>query len=283
MNAHFIDLNIILQTEAKAWIVDKNSPNTPIMKMNLEDFNLFRSGIFKSQNNRIQFNGKTFWLSNDFMNKVKIKSKKSGVDISNLGVSMQEFLNPEIIENINFDLDITIFNNMINTNDDIYIICSKNTKSRYEKQIDKLEKELEKIGLKIKNYYYISNNLSNQKVDQKALTKCKIILQHLLGLKIESDKFTDQTITDYSQITFYDDDLTSIQTLRNINSVLEKFLLSTDDTTKLTVKDKVKKDDNFLIIKEYTHNKSKKFNEYNVQLELTNVIKSFENWKWKEN
>ena len=283
MNAHFIDLNIVLQTEAKAWIVDKNSPNTPIMKMNLEDFNLFRSGIFKSQNNKIQFNGKTFWLSNDFMNKVKIKSKKSGVDISNLGVSMQEFLNPEIIENIKFDLDITIFNNMINTNDDIYIICSKNTKSRYEKQIDKLEQKLEKIGLKIKNYYYISNNFSNQNLDQKALTKSKIILQHLLGLKIESDKFTDQTITDYSQITFYDDDLTSIQTLRNINSVLEKFLLSTDDTTKLTVKDKVKKDDNFLIIKEYTHNKSKKFNEYNVQLELTNVIKSFENWKWKEN
>jgi hypothetical protein len=283
MNAHFIDLNILLQTEAKAWIVDKNSPNTPIMKIDLTDFNLFRSGIFKSQNNKIQFNGKTFWLSNDFMNKIKIKSKKSGVDISNLGVSMQEFLNPEIIENINFNLDITIFNNMINTNDDIYIICSKNTKSRYQKQIDKLELELEKIGLVIKNYYYISNNYSSQNADQKALTKSKITLQHLLGLKIESDKFTDQIITDYSQITFYDDDLTTIQTLRNINSVLEKFLLSTDDTTKLIVKEKIKKDDNFLIIKEYTHNKSKKFNEYNVQLELNNVIKSFENWKWKEN
>lgn len=283
MNAHFIDLNILLQTEAKAWIVDKNSPNTPIMKIDLTDFNLFRSGIFKSQNNKIQFNGKTFWLSNDFMNKIKIKSKKSGVDISNLGVSMQEFLNPEIIENINFDLDITIFNNMINTNDDIYIICSKNTKSRYQKQIDKLELELEKIGLVIKNYYYISNNYSSQNADQKALTKSKITLQHLLGLKIESDKFTDQIITDYSQMTFYDDDLTTIQTLRNINSVLEKFLLSTDDTTKLIVKEKIKKDDNFLTIKEYTHNKSKKFNEYNVQLELNNVIKSFENWKWKEN
>lgn len=283
MNAHFIDLNILLQTEAKAWIVDKNSPNTPIMKIDLTDFNLFRSGIFKSQNNKIQFNGKTFWLSNDFMNKIKIKSKKSGVDISNLGVSMQEFLNPEIIENINFDLDITIFNNMINTNDDIYIICSKNTKSRYQKQIDKLELELEKIGLVIKNYYYISNNYSSQNADQKALTKSKITLQHLLGLKIESDKFTDQIITDYSQMTFYDDDLTTIQTLRNINSVLEKFLLSTDDTTKLIVKEKIKKDDNFLTIKEYTHNKSKKFNEYNVQLELNNVIKSFENWKWKGN
>jgi len=283
MNAHFIDLNILLQTEAKAWVVDKNSPNIPIIKIDLADFNLFKSGILKSQNNKIQFNGKTFWISNDFMNKIKIKSKKSGVDISNLGISMQEFLNPEIIENINFELDITIFNNIINTNDDIYIICSKNTKSRYQKQIDKLESQLEKIGLVIKNYYYISNNFSNQNADQKAHTKSKIILQHLLGLKIDSDKFTDEIITDYSQITFYDDDLTTIQTLRNLNSVLEKFLLLTDNTIKLSVKEKIKKDDNFLIIKEYTHNKSKKFNEYNVQLELNNVIKSFENWKWKEN
>jgi hypothetical protein len=73
----------------------------------------------------------------------------------------------------------------------------------------------------------------------------------------------------------------SIQTAKNINSVLEKYLLLTEDTVKTVVKEKIKKDDNFLIIKEYTHNKSKKFNEYNVQLELTNVIKSFENWKWK--
>ena len=103
----------------------------------------------------------------------------------------------------------------------------------------------------------------------------------LLGNKIESEKFVEENITDYNQITFYDDDQLSIQTALNINSVLEKYLLLTEDSTKILIKDKIKKDDNFLIIKEYTHNKSKKFNEHNVQLELNNVIKSFENWKWK--
>jgi len=281
MNAHIIDINILLQVNAKAWIVSKNSPNTPLIKLDITDFNLFKSGIFRTQNNKIQFNGKTFWLSNEFMNKIKVIAKKSKVDISNLGVSMQEFMNLEIIEELEFDLDLSIFNNIINTNDDIYIICSKNTKSRYQKQIEKLEDKLESLGLKIKNYYFISSTFSNSNDDHKALIKSKIILQHLLGHKIESEKFVEEDITDYNQITFYDDDQLSIQTALNINSVLEKYLLLTDDTIKTTIKEKIKKDDNFLIIKEYTHNKSKKFNEYNVQLELNNVIKSFENWKWK--
>ena len=264
-----------------AWIVNKDSPNTPLIKLELSDFNLFKSGIFKSQNNKIQFNGKTFWLSNEFMNKIKIIAKKTKVDISNLGISMQEFMNPEIIENLEFDLDLSIFNNIINTNDDIYIICSKNTKSRYTKQIEKLEEKLESLGLKVKNYYFISSTFSNSNDDHRAIIKSKIILQHLLGNKIESEKFVEENITDYNQITFYDDDQLSIQTALNINSVLEKYLLLTEDSTKILIKDKIKKDDNFLIIKEYTHNKSKKFNEHNVQLELNNVIKSFENWKWK--
>lgn len=281
MNAHIIDLNILLQVDAKAWIVSKTSPNTPLIKLDMTDFNLFKSGIFRTQNNKIQFNGKTFWLSNEFMNKIKIIAKKSKVDISSLGISMQEFMNPEIIENLDFELDLSIFNNVINTNDDIYIICSKNTKSRYTKQIEKLEDKLKSLGLMIKDYYFISSTFSNSNDDHKALIKSKIILQHLLGHKIEADKFVEEDITNYNQITFYDDNQLSIQTAKNINSVLEKYLLLTEDTVKTIVKEKIKKDDNFLIIKEYTHNKSKKFNEYNAQLELTNVIKSFENWKWK--
>ena len=33
MNAHFIDLDIIIQTESKPWIVSKDKPNFPILKM----------------------------------------------------------------------------------------------------------------------------------------------------------------------------------------------------------------------------------------------------------
>ncbi len=280
MNAHFIELDIILKTESKPWIVDKQNPNIPIMKMDISEFNLFKSGVYKSQGNKISFNGKVFWLSNEFMNKLKVKSKKYKVDISNLGVSMQEFLNPEVIENIKFDIDISLFRPIINTNDDIYIICSKNTKSNFEKQISKLEEKLEEIGLKIKKYYYISETFYNKDDDEISYLKSKLILQHLLGLKTDGDKLSNEEVESYNQITFYDDNLKSIQMCRDINNILENLLLKTEKEIKLLVKDKIKNDDNLLLIKEFTHNKANRFKEYNVQLEYSNIIKSFENFKF---
>ena len=280
MNAHFIELDIILKTESKPWIVDKLNPNIPIMKMDISEFNLFKSGVYKYQGNKISFNGKVFWLSNEFMNKLKVKSKKYKVDISNLGVSMQEFLNPEVIENIKFDIDISLFRPIINTNDDIYIICSKNTKSNFEKQISKLEEKLEEIGLKIKKYYYISETFYNKDDDEISYLKSKLILQHLLGLKTDGDKLSNEEVESYNQITFYDDNLKSIQMCRDINNILENLLLKTEKEIKLLVKDKIKNDDNLLLIKEFTHNKANRFKEYNVQLEYSNIIKSFENFKF---
>ena len=280
MNAHFIELDIILKTESKPWIVDKLNPNIPIMKMDISEFNLFKSGVYKYQGNKISFNGKVFWLSNEFMNKLKVKSKKYKVDISNLGVSMQEFLNPEVIENIKFDIDISLFRPIINTNDDIYIICSKNTKSNFEKQISKLEEKLEEIGLKVKKYYYISETFYNKDDDEISYLKSKLILQHLLGLKTDGDKLSNEEVESYNQITFYDDNLKSIQMCRDINNILENLLLKTEKEIKLLVKDKIKNYDNLLLIKEFTHNKANRFKEYNVQLEYSNIIKSFENFKF---
>ena len=280
MNAHFIELDIILKTESKPWIVDKQNPNIPIMKMDISEFNLFKSGVYKSQGNKISFNGKVFWLSNEFMNKLKVKSKKYKVDISNLGVSMQEFLNPEVIENIKFDIDISLFRPIINTNDDIYIICSKNTKSNFEKQISKLEEKLEEIGLKIKKYYYISETFYNKDDDEISYLKSKLVLQHLLGLKTDGDKLSNEEVESYNQITFYEDNLKSIQMCRDINNILENLLLKTEKEIKLLVKDKIKNDNNLLLIKEFTHNKANRFKEYNVQLEYSNIIKSFENFKF---
>ena len=125
MNAHFIDFDLILEAESKPWIIDKRNPNIPIIKIDKHDFNLFKSGIYKSQGNKISFNGNVFWLSNDFMNRLKVKSKQYKVDISNLAISMQEFLNKDLVENVPFELKLDLFNNIINTNDDIFIICSK--------------------------------------------------------------------------------------------------------------------------------------------------------------
>ena len=280
MNAHFIDLDIILKTESKPWIVSKENPNIPILKMEPSDFKLFQSGIYRNQNNKIEFNGKTFWLSNEFMNKVKLSAKKYRADVSNLAISLQEYLNPQLIENLPFELDLSLFNSIINTDDDIYIICSKNTKRNYEKQIEKLEEKLKEKGLKIKDFYYISETFQNRDEDNISHLKVKLILQHLIGLKTEGDKIINEEITDYTKITFYDDSKPTIELAKRINQVLESLLLKTEKEVKLKVKDKIYEVDNVLVVKEYTHNKSKRFNETIVELEYTNVIKNFESFNF---
>ena len=278
MKSHFIDIDIILHSESKPWIVSKENPNIPILKIEPSDFKLFQSGIYKSQNNKLDFNGRTFYLSTDFMNKVKLSAKKYKADVSNLAISMQEYLNKELIENIPFRLDMSIFNPIINQDDDIYIICSKNTKENYEKQILKFEEKLKELGLQVKNYYFISETFSNKNDDDISHLKVKLILQHLIGLKTEIDKITNQEITDYTQITFYDDSKSAIELAKRINHVLESLLIKTDKDVKFKIKDKIQNVDNILVVKEYTHNKSKKFNETIVELEYSNVIKNFESF-----
>lgn len=281
ISAHFIDLDIIIQTESKPWIVSKDKPNFPILKMDSSDFKIFQSGIYQKDNNKIDFNGKSFWLSNDFMTKVKIACKKYRADISNLAISLQEFLNPGIIENIPFKIDLTIFNKMVNTDDDIYIICSKNKKSNYKKQIEKLEEELKEKGLKIKNFYFISETFMNRDQDDIALNKVKLLIQHLIGLRTEGNTITEKEITDYSQIYFYDDCKSSIELSKRINNVLETLLINTEKWVKSKVKEKIQSRDNTLIVKEYTHNKINKFIETQIELEYSNVIKNFENYKYE--
>jgi hypothetical protein len=280
MNAHFIDFDLILESESKPWIIDKRNPNIPIIKIDKHDFNLFKSGIYKSQGNKISFNGTIFWLSNDFMNRLKVKSKQYKVDISNLAISMQEFLNKDLVENIPFELKLDLFSNIINTNDDIFIICSKNTKENFEKQIQKFESNLKEMGLMVKKYYFISETFYNRDLDDISYVKSKIIIQHLLGLKTEVDKLTSDKIDEYNSITLYDDDLKSITMSKNINSILEKMLIKTDNNVKLSVKETLKNSEKILIIKEYTHNRSNRFNEYQIGLEFSNVIKSYENFKF---
>lgn len=279
MNAHFIDLDIILKVESKPWIVSKDNPNIPLMKVDPSDFKMFQSGVYRSQNNKLDFNGKTFWLSDSFMNKVKLSSKKYRVDISNLAISMQEYMNPELIENVPYDINLDLFESLVNTNDDIYIICSRNTKRNYTKQIEKLTERLKEMGLVIKNFYFISETFMNRNDDDIAFNKVKLLLQHLIGLKADGDKLTNEDITDYDQITYYDDSKPSIELAKRINSVLENLMFKSGQEVKLKIRDKIN-GSNLLRINEWTYNKAKRFNDSVIVLEYSNIIKNFENYKY---
>jgi len=274
----FIDLNVLLEMDNQAWVVDKKNANTPIVKISKSDFNLIKSGIFKNQGNKVDFNGRTYYLPTDLMNKIKIKTKSYNIDFSNLAISLQEFMNKSLIEEMKFEINKDVILELKNNVDDIYIICSKQTKRTYETIIEKVKEEFEKNGLKIKTFYPISENFMNQNDDDIKFKKMRLLLQHLVGYKTEGDKFKDEEITRYDQIHFYDNYLETLKITKEMNNLLEYLLSRSDDGLRSVIKENVQDFRPNLWVHKENENKMNKRSSEKVILNISKIVKTFENF-----
>jgi len=283
MIAHFFDIETILKSDSKVWIIDKSVPNNPIMRISKNDFNLIKNGIYKSQGNRVDFSSDVYWLPIDIFEAIKVKCKINKCDLGNLAFSMQEFMNKDVIDTIDYDLRLDNILHIKNLNDDIYFICSENNKANYEKIIKKIEKKLEENGLSIKKYYFISETFFDRDNDNISYKKVRLIIQHLIGFKSDGDKFTDEEVKKYDDIHFYDDDLNTIQLAIDCNDLLHILLSNTDNNTvKLRIKDIIKDGYNVLYVNQVTENKLRRFIKTKVKLEYQNLIKLFERFKHRK-
>lgn len=279
MKAIFVDLDCLISVSNKAWIIDKSKPNVPIMKISKEDFNLFKNGIFKSQGNRIDFNGKTFWLPTQIFQKLKVKLKNYDSSLANLAISMQEFMNKELIENLDTNINHEFIELLKNKIDDIYIILSKQTKNNYAKIIEKLENIFEQEAIIIKNYYFISETFYNQNEDQILFKKARLFLQHLVGYKTDDKKFTDEELLRYDKIIVYDNNPQIIKLKDEINSLLKSILSNTKDSMVRIIKENIDDYKPSLEFNYYTDNSVNRFIMNKVILDYSNLIRSFENFK----
>lgn len=281
MKAHFFDIETILVMDSKVWIVDKTNPKVPIIKISKSDFNLIKNGIYKSQNNSIYFGGSTYWIPEDMMNVIKIKCKNLRIDITNLIFSMQEYMNPDVIESLDYDINIENLQHLKNTTDDIYFICSKNTKTNYEKIIKKIEEKLEKIGLSVKKYYFISDTFYNRDLDEVAHKKTRLLLQHLIGMKTEGDKFIEEELQKYDEVEFYEDDENTISLAIDCNKLLQLIIDNSATEIKSKIKDLLKSE-TLLYVNQVSPNKVKRFSKTKVLVEYHNLIKTFEGFNFKK-
>ena len=281
--AFFFDINSLITTKSKVWIVDKDKPNKPIIRIPKSDFNLIKKGVYRKDNIKFEIQGESYWISKDLFEQIKIKCKNLNLNISRLAFSMQEFMNKDIIENNDFTIHLENIRHLKNTSGDIYIICSKNTKNNYELIISKLEDKLKEIGLVVKSYYYISETFYNRDEDDINNKKVRLLLQHIIGLKTEVDKFTHTEITKYDIISFYDDEARVIELAKNANNVLQFLIENSEDLVKDRVKEILKESQCELVINQVTFNKVNLFVTSKVELQYQNVIKKFESFVFRIN
>jgi hypothetical protein len=279
VKSHFFDIDTLIKLENQAWVVDKNNPNIPILKISKSDFNLIQSGIYRKQGNKIDFNGKTFWLPTKLVNKLKIKAKTYKTEFSNLAISLQEFLNKDIIEEMSFELNLSVISELKNKTDDIYIICSKQTKRNYQSLIDKFEEKLKEQGLKVKNFYFISDNFYNIDKDEVNFKKMRLLLQHLIGYKTDGNKFIDEEITRYDQVSFYDNNYDTLKITDDINGLLEVVLSNTDKGLKDVIKEDIIDYKPILLVNKINDNHYNKTETKKIILSLSTLIKTFESFR----
>ena len=276
VKAHFFDIDTLIHVEGQAWIVDREYSSIPILKISMSEFNLIEKGIYRKQNNKIEFNGKIFWLPTKLMNQIKVKTKNSKANFGNLAISLQEFYNSSIIEEIKIKTNLEVISKLKNSTDDIIIICSKQTKRNYANVIEKLEEELKDIGLQIKTYYYITENLYRMDKDETAFKKMRLVLQHLLGYKTDGVKFIDKSLKRYDKIEFYDNEFDTLKLAEKINGVLDVILANTDDGLKRVIKEDIKDFKPQLIVNKINDNYVNKIESKKVILTLTSIVKTFE-------
>jgi len=84
-----------------------------------------------------------------------------------------------------------------------------------------LENKLQDAGISIKKTYFLSENIYNREEDDINLTKVRLLIQHLIGLKTKGDKFTEEELEKYDIINFFDDELHVIELAKNANEVLQ--------------------------------------------------------------
>jgi hypothetical protein len=281
MISHFFDIDSLIRVDNSVWIVSKSKPSIPVVKLSQSEFNLIKKGIYKKYNSPLIINGTKYWLPENLFNDLKVKCKKHKFDITNLSFSMQEFINKEVIENLDYKILDEHFHHLKNKTDDIYVICSKTNKNSYEPIINKLEQELEKRGLIVKNYYFISETFYNKNEDDIAHKKVRLLLQHLIGLKTDNDKFTNEEIQKYDLIYYYDDDMKSISLAHDSNNLFSYLLNNSSDDIKDIIRNTIKSTDNTIIIRRITHNKVNLFDDKEINIEFSHIKKTFESFNYK--
>jgi hypothetical protein len=278
---HFFDIDTLIQVNSKVWIVSKTNPNKPLLKIDQSEYNLIKNGIYRKFDKSLYINGVKYWLTEDILDKIKLKCKLNNLDISKLSFSLQEYNNKDIIDNLEYKILSHNFKHLKNKTDDIIVMCSKNNKQNYETIIKKLEDTLLKEGLKIKKYYYISETFLHRDKDDIAYKKIRLFLQHLIGLKTDGDKFTDIILTKYDIIYYYDEDINSLSKAINVNSILSGFLDRSEDPVKLNIKKILNNGDTKLVVREITNNKMNIFNEKSINIKYNYVVRTFESFSRK--
>jgi hypothetical protein len=227
-HVHIFDLDNTLWTiDSKIWIIDKDKPGFPIIKLSSSEFNLVQNGIFKKDNILIDYNDQKWWISKDIFN--RINRKKRVQDPNRLGISFVEYYNDEYIENAKIKYLFYNIQHITGKGEKIIILSGRNNRKSVGNLLNELRLNLKDKDIDIFKIYFVSYKFYYRHNEKISYEKTVTLLEHLIGLKIEDYKFIGLKQDKFDTIYFYDDEIMNIDYANNIQSMFDQVLKNTED------------------------------------------------------
>lgn len=283
---YFVDLDgTIIDTNPSIWIIDKNNPSKPLKKLSTREFSLIRNGIYKDDKIKIEYNDKSYFISKEIMDSIEKSHRIKNPD--RIGISFIELYSTDYINNQKYKLLEHNLKNLVGK--DIIIITGRHDRKKHAEFLNRIRLELKKkFDIRIEKIYFVSDKTHSEHSSEISEKKINILLEHLLGFKInDKNEITSEVQDRYDTIYYYDDELQNIEYALNVQNRLDGMMLKSPNDIFKLITDIIRDDKPKLIVNKVTNNKENLYSTKVIKLKLSArypiyfdeyMIKKFENF-----
>jgi hypothetical protein len=243
---HFFDLDHTLwRMDFHAWVIDKEKPHRPIIKITAHELTMIQSGVYKKDNLPIKYNDEIYFISQVLMDKIQ---KKRKIPLENLGLSLIEMKSKDYIENAPLKILLNNIRHLAGQKETkIVLLTGRPRQALHDKVLNHLRLALRDIGLSFYKIYFVGQKFHSEPADIISLRKCEVLLEHLIGLKIKEGKFVSIQQDAFEKVYFYDDMLQNIYEANNIQTIFDEIFRKTEDELALKIINKRLQENLYLV------------------------------------
>lgn len=225
----FFDLdNTLWYIRSDVWVIDKNKPSETILKISPIEFALIKSGVYVKDDILVEYNNEKFFISRDMMERIQRKSKN--IRLGNVGISYVEFFDDDILNKKDVQLLLNNIKHLIGKDVEIGVLTARSDRKKHANLLNKLRIKLKEYGLEINKIYFVSESIrAISHFDKVVYDKNKVLLEHLIGLTIENNKFLPIKKESYNKVYFYDDVKSNILNSNNLQEYFDFLVRNSDD------------------------------------------------------
>jgi len=236
----FFDLdNTLWYIKSNAWVILKDKPGKPLMKISNLEFTLIKNGVYIPDGNVIEFNNEKYFVSNEFVE--RLERFKKNVKLGDVGISYAEYFDEDILNKKEVIFLLDNIKHLIGTGMELGLLTARTDRSKHAHLLNKLRVKLQEYGFEISKIYFVEDRLrfigSSDKV---AYDKNKVLLEHLIGLEIEGNKFIPMKKDAYNRVYFYDDVKQNFLTVGSMQEYFQQLMLNSDDEVIEYIKNRLK-------------------------------------------